>query len=301
MTEVFRVNRTKPERGKIRAAAEVIRMGGLVAFPTETVYGLGANALDEKAVLRIFKAKKRPPDNPLIVHIARTGDVSILASFIPKRAEKLMKKFWPGPLTILMPKSEMVPDVTTAGLATVAVRMPSHPVARAFILEADVPIAAPSANMAGRPSPTAAKHVLDDLSGRIDAVIDGGKVGLGVESTVLDLSGKVPIVLRPGPVTIEDLEKILPDVEIHAVAKTGASTEAAVALAPGMKYRHYAPAAEVILVEGPEEKIPERIMELAEKITYRGKKVGILATKETFGSYGAGIGEVVGSRKNPKT
>ncbi|MEW6592779.1 MAG: L-threonylcarbamoyladenylate synthase [Candidatus Hadarchaeota archaeon] len=301
MTIVLRVSRMRPEREKIRAAAEIIRRGGLAAFPTETVYGLGANALDEKAVLKIFKAKRRPADNPLIVHIARADDISLLTSSVPKNAEKLMKKFWPGPLTILMPKSEMVPDVTTAGLATVAVRMPSHPVAKAFILEADVPIAAPSANMAGRPSPTTAKHVLDDLSGRIDAVIDGGKVGFGVESTVLDLSRGVPTVLRPGPVTLEDLEKILPGVETHPVAKAGASTEAAVALAPGMKYRHYAPAAEVILVEGPEEKIVGKIRELAEKLRRDGKKVGILATKETANRYDAGIVEVVGTRENPKT
>jgi L-threonylcarbamoyladenylate synthase len=298
-TVVLKVNPKKLELDKIRAAARVIRSGGLVAFPTETVYGLGANALDGEAVLKIFRAKNRPADNPLIVHIAKKEDLQVLVDHSPERAEKLTSKFWPGPLTILAVKSELVPDVTTAGLATVAIRMPSHPVARALITEAGVPIAAPSANIAGRPSPTTAEHVVKDLSGRIDMVIDGGAVGFGVESTVLDLTSKVPTVLRPGPVTVEELRKILGEVEVHPVAKAEAPTEAVVAQAPGMKYRHYAPRAEVVVVEGPIRYVASKIQELAEKYGREGKKVGIMATKETARKYRTDVVKVVGPRGNP--
>jgi L-threonylcarbamoyladenylate synthase len=300
-TVVLKVHPERPEPEKIRAAAQVIRGGGLVAFPTETVYGLGANALMDESVLKIFKAKNRPADNPLIVHVANEDDIHILAERVPAKAKELIEKFWPGPLTLLMPRSELVPDATTAGLATVAIRMPSHPVAYALISEADVPIAAPSANLAGRPSPTTAKHVLDDLSGRIDAVLDGGEVGFGVESTVLDLTTKPPTVLRPGPLTVEELEQVLGRVEIHPVAKAEAPTEVVVARAPGMKYRHYAPKAEVVLVEGPLDSVVAKIQELASEHKRAGKKVGIMTTEESTKEYPADVTKVVGSRKNPRT
>jgi L-threonylcarbamoyladenylate synthase len=212
-----------------------------------------------------------------------------------------MDEFWPGPLTLLALKSELVPDVTTAGLATVAVRMPSHPVARALIGGADVPIAAPSANLAGRPSPTTAKHVLDDLSGRVAVVIDGGAVGFGVESTVLDLTSEVPTVLRPGPVTVEELRRILGEVEVHPVAKAEAPTEVVVARAPGMKHKHYAPKAEVVVVEGPLEGVVSKIRELAAEHERAGKRVGIMATAETASGYRAGVVKVVGARVKPKS
>ena len=300
-TRVLKVHPKRPEPEKIRIAAQVIRDGGLVAFPTETVYGLGANALDDGAALKIFEAKKRPADNPLIVHIASNDDIYLLTERLPKGADLLINKFWPGPLTLLVPRSELVPDVTTAGLATVAVRMPSHPVARALITEADVPIAAPSANLAGRPSPTIAKHVLDDLAGRIDIVIDGGAVGFGVESTVLDLTTKVPTVLRPGPVTVEELGQILGEIEVHRVAKAEAPTEVAVARAPGMKHKHYAPKAEVTVIEGPLESMVSKIQALASEHKRAGKKVGIMATAETAGRYRADVVKVVGARQKPKT
>lgn len=300
-TLVLKVNPKQPELEKIRVAAQVVRKGGLVVFPTETVYGLGANALDDAAVLKIFKAKERPADNPLIVHIADGDDLHILAEHVPSEAKKLITQFWPGPLTLLLRKSELVPDATTAGLATVAIRMPSHPIARALIAEADVPIAAPSANLAGRPSPTTAKHVLDDLSGRINIVIDGGAVGFGVESTVLDLTTEVPTVLRPGPVTVEELGQVLGEVKVHPVAKAEAPAEVVVAQAPGMKYKHYAPRAEVILVEGALDGMVSKIQELTVKHKSAGKKVGIMATVETARKYRADVVKVVGVRRKPKT
>jgi L-threonylcarbamoyladenylate synthase len=300
-TLVLKVSPVQPEPEKIKIAAQTIRDGGLVAFPTETVYGLGANALDERAVLRIFQAKNRPTDNPLIVHIANKEDVYLLAETVPSKAEILIDRFWPGPLTLLMPKSELVPAATTAGLATVAIRMPSHPIARALIAEADVPIAAPSANLAGRPSPTTAQHVWDDLSGKIEVLIDGGEVGFGVESTVLDLTADPPTVLRPGPVTVGELRQILGRVEVHPIATAEIPAEAVIARAPGMKYRHYAPSAEVVVVEGPLPRVVGKIQELWQEYQREGKRVGIMATEETAGEYQSAIVKVVGTRRNPRT
>jgi len=300
-TLVLKVSPVQPEPEKIKIAAQTIREGGLVAFPTETVYGLGANALDERAVLRIFQAKNRPTDNPLIVHIANKEDVYLLAETVPSRAEILIDRFWPGPLTLLMPKSELVPAATTAGLATVAIRMPSHPIARALIAEADVPIAAPSANLAGKPSPTTAQHVWDDLSGKIEVLIDGGEVGFGVESTVLDLTADPPTVLRPGPVTVGELRQILGRVEVHPIATAEIPAEAVIARAPGMKYRHYAPSAEVVVVEGPLPRVVGKIQELWQEYQREGKRVGIMATEETAGEYQSAIVKVVGTRRNLRT
>ena len=237
----------------IERAAEILRNGGLVAIPTETVYGLAANALNPDAVENIFKAKGRPQDNPLIVHISSLEELPPLVKKIDSRLPRLAEEFWPGPLTVIMPKSDAVPPVVSAGLDTVAIRMPSHPVARAIIRASGVPLAAPSANASGRPSPTNAMHVLLDLDGKIDAVADSGKCSIGVESTVISLAGKVPVLLRPGGITPEQLERVLGKIEI-APAVFSALPENEKAQSPGMKYKHYSPKAAVTIVEGSFEK-----------------------------------------------
>lgn len=236
----------------LEKAGRILRKGGLVGIPTETVYGLAANAFNGAAVARIFKAKCRPMDNPLIVHIAEISEWKPLVKKITHEAEKLAKKFWPGPLTIILPKSDLIPDEVSAGLETVAVRMPSHPVARGIIKAAGVPLAAPSANLSGKPSPTAAAHVLHDMSGRIEAVVDGGECGVGVESTVISLAGDVPCLLRPGGVTLEQLRETLGEVNVnHAVYDQLKDGETAAS--PGMKYKHYAPSAKVVVLRGESE------------------------------------------------
>ncbi|MEW6070037.1 MAG: L-threonylcarbamoyladenylate synthase [Candidatus Thermoplasmatota archaeon] len=274
-TKIIKIDPKKIESNKIRIAADIIKRGGTVAFPTETVYGLGANALSSRAVLKIFKAKKRPADNPIIVHVCNKNDIYKLAERVPKEAEELIAKFWPGALTLLLKKSKLVPYTTTGGLDTVCIRMPSHLIAQALIKLSKTPIAAPSANLAGKPSPTTAQHVIQDLKGRIDAVIDGGATKIGVESTVLDLTAKIPTILRPGGVSLEELKKVLNVVKVHELAKAEVELETAVALSPGMKYRHYAPKAEMILVEGSKEKMIRKLQVLAAK--YKNKKLGILS------------------------
>ena len=218
-TVILEIDKDNIDKDKIRYAAQVLKSGGLVAFPTETVYGLGANALDEKAVRKIFKAKGRPSDNPLIVHIAGISWVDRLAREVPCSAKALMESFWPGPLTIVMAKSGAVPDVVTAGLDTVAVRMPSHPVALELISQAGIPVAAPSANISGKPSPSAARHVVDDLSGKVDIIIDSGCTDVGLESTVLNLTADPPEILRPGSVTAQQLEKVVGSVRGEFVTR----------------------------------------------------------------------------------
>ncbi len=236
---------------EIAKAADILKNGGLVAMPTETVYGLAANALDGSAVAGIFKAKGRPMDNPLIVHIADLSQIHLLVSCFPEKAKILAERFWPGPLTIILPKSDRIPDEVSAGLDTVAVRFPSHKVARQLIA-ASMPLAAPSANLSGSPSPTNARHVYDDMNGRIDAIIDGGECAVGVESTVITLAGDVPKLLRPGGVTVEQLRQAIGEVVIDdAVMNPLSSGEKA--SSPGMKYKHYAPKAKVILLEGSAE------------------------------------------------
>jgi len=282
-TILLKVNPWRPSKRKIQTAAGIIRRGGLVAFPTETVYGLGANALDVEAVEKIFEVKGRPLDNPVIVHIAKKEELKKLAKEVPEKAKILAERFWPGPLTLILKKSEVLPGVTTAGLDTVAIRMPDNKTALGLISASGVPIAAPSANISGRPSPTAAEHVMRDLNGKIDAVIDGGAANIGLESTVLDLTASVPTILRPGGVTFEELKGVLGKVEKQSILLGKPRS-------PGMKYRHYAPKAELILV-GDAEKIPEIVSKLS------GKKIGILATRENAQMY-SGIVEVVGSRKN---
>jgi L-threonylcarbamoyladenylate synthase len=297
-TLVLKVDSQKPQMEKICVAADFIKKGGLVAFPTETVYGLGTDALNSEAVRALFEAKKRPLDNPPIVHVGDAKDVYRLAREVPLKAEKLMKTFWPGPLTLIFKRSEIVPDVTVCGLGTIAIRMPRHNVALALIRESGCSIAAPSANLAGKPSPTSAKHVLDDLDGRIDAVLDAGPTNIGVESTVLDMTVDPPRILRPGGTPYEVLKRILRRVELHPVAVAEKELAVDEVRSPGMKHKHYAPDADVIVVEGELSSVPSKVEELAEFYMRRGSKVGVLATDETAGYYRADVVKSLGSRKD---
>lgn len=244
------------EKGAISKAAVTLRKGGLVAFPTETVYGLGADALNPEASNKIYTAKGRPSDNPLIVHIADTYAVYRLASHVPKKAVMLMEAFWPGPLTIILPKKEIVPCETTGGLDTVAIRMPSHPAALDMIRQSQLYIAAPSANISGRPSPTTADHVINDMKGRIDMILDGGAVGIGIESTIVDMTGDVPMILRPGFITKAMLENIVGAVTVDKSLTDSISSDIK-PKAPGMKYTHYAPTGELTIVEASDKMSPD--------------------------------------------
>ncbi len=297
-TLLFKVNPQRPEIWSIRTAADFIKKGGLVAFPTETVYGLGADAFNAGAVLSLFAAKSRPLDNPPIVHIENLKDIYKLAAVIPAKAERLMRKFWPGPLTLILKRSNSVPDVTVAGLDTIAVRMPKHKVALALIKESGCPIAAPSANLAGKPSPTTAKHVLDDLDGKIDAILDGGPTRIGVESTVLDLTVDPPLLLRPGGTPFEALNEVLGKVGLHSFVTSEVELDFREMRSPGMMHRHYAPKAELILVEGSLSSVIEKIRELLRVYKLRGSRVGVLATDETAAKYEADVVESLGSRFN---
>jgi L-threonylcarbamoyladenylate synthase len=300
-TLIMKVDAREPEIVKIRIAARVIRRGGTVAFPTETVYGLGADAFNAEAVNEVFVAKKRPPDNPMIVHIATKGEVHKLAKEVPKLAEKLMDLFWPGPLTLVLRRAKAVPDITVAGLDTVAIRMPDNPVALALISESGTSIAAPSANLAGRPSPTAAAHVLEDLAGRIDVVLDAGATRVGVESTVIDMTTDPPQILRPGGITYEELERALGKVTMHPMVMATRRRRLMRARSPGMKHKHYAPNAEVIVVEGKPRAVMKKVQELADLHRGRGKCVGIMATDESQCEYLADVVKSLGSRENPAT
>jgi L-threonylcarbamoyladenylate synthase len=279
VTRVIRVNPERPESAAIAAAADVLRSGGLVAFPTETVYGLGAHALDALAVQRIFDAKERPATDPLIVHVASVDDLHQLAADLSPVAETLAGRFWPGPLTLVVRRSAAVPDIVTAGLDTVAVRVPAHPVARALLAASRLPIAAPSANLFSRPSPTRAAHVLEDLDGRVDLVLDGGATTIGIESTVLDLAASPePVILRPGAVTEEMLRQVVPGVRGAGSALPFRGTGAM--RSPGLLSRHYAPRARLTLYEGEPFAIVERITADARHARERGERVGILAADE---------------------
>ena len=273
---------------KIDDAAETLANGGLVAFPTETVYGLGANALDAAAVAKIYEAKGRPSDNPLIVHIARASNIGELTPQLTPKVIRLIDNFWPGPLTIVLPKKPNVPGITTGGLDTVAIRMPDDPVALELIKKSGVPIAAPSANISGRPSPTKGEHVITDLNGKIDAILIGNDCRVGIESTVLDLTGEVPTILRPGIITAENIEaalggKVEMDPALYVNRPRDVSDEEKsdfVPKAPGMKYTHYAPKAEMTIIEGQSDKVRseiERLKGLNEKI---GLKVGVILFEE---------------------
>ncbi len=294
-TVYFKINPANPEKEAIQEAGRIIREGGLVAFPTETVYGLGTNALNSKAVAEVFKAKGRPADNPLIIHISDINQVYDLTDEITVQTQRVMDAFWPGPLTVVLPKKQNIPPEVTAGLNTVAVRMPDHPVALELIKSAGVPVAAPSANSSGKPSPTTARHVLNDLEGKVDLIVDGGACRVGVESTVLDMTSEPPVILRPGGITREDLESVLGHVEIDPAAAGNNITGKP--KSPGMKYKHYAPKAEVIVVTGGDyTKIFTKVTELLLKYRALGKKVGVLAANETAKAYVAEEVFPVGSR-----
>lgn len=300
-TLLLKVDPENPDLTKIQTAAQIIRKGGLVAFPTETVYGLGADALNPDAVLALFEAKKRPLDNPPIVHVASITEIYKLVEEVPSKAEALMKEFWPGPLTLIFKRSNIVPQVTVAGLDTIAIRMPKHKVALELIKQSRRPIAAPSANLAGKPSPTTAQHVYEDLNGRIDVILDGGATNIGVESTVVDLSVDPPMLLRPGGTPFEALKKVLGDMKLHAFVQAEQELSLQEIRSPGMKHKHYAPKAQVILVEGNVPAVIAKVKELSESYKLKNAKVGILATDETQLAYKADVVKSLGSRSNLAT
>lgn len=295
-TEMKKLNVDDIDREIIEEAASCIREGGLVAFPTETVYGLGADAMQASASRKIYEAKGRPSDNPLIVHIADSSSLKKLTDWVPPAAKKLAKTFWPGPLTMIVRKSEAVPYETTGGLDTVAVRMPDHPVALALIAASGTFIAAPSANISGRPSPTRAEHVQQDLEGRIPLILDGGSVGIGIESTIVDLTEEVPMILRPGYITKEMLEDVIGEVLVDPGIIESDSLEKP--KAPGMKYKHYAPKAELTLVTGEREHVIRTINDLVEKNILQGKRTGVIATDETMEDYPRAETISIGARED---
>ncbi len=278
-TRIININPERPELSKIRDAVRVLKDGGLVAFPTETVYGLGADALNPWAVKKIFEVKGRPSDNPLIVHVAGVEEVAPLVREVPDKVEKLMNMFWPGPLTLVLKKKSFVPDIVTAGLDTVAIRMPDNEVALAMIREAGTPVVAPSANIFTRPSPTTSDHVVSDLNGKIEVILDAGATRIGVESTVIDAATDKLILLRPGGLNLEIIEAEVGRVELHpAVQKMpGAS---APSRSPGMKYKHYSPEAKVILVEGRDECIVEKVNSLIREFERDGSVVGVITMRK---------------------
>lgn len=279
---------------QIIEAAEKLKQDEVVAFPTETVYGLGGNAKSDEAVSKIFEAKGRPGDNPLIVHISSQEQIHSFVKEIPEKAKRLMDAFWPGPLTIILEKNAgVLSDKATAGLSSVAVRMPDHPVARALIEASGLPLAAPSANLSGKPSPTAAGHVADDLTGRIAGIVDGGPTGVGLESTVVDCTADVPVILRPGGVTREQLESVVGEVSTDPALKDGDQAPKS----PGMKYRHYAPNAPFYLVDGT----CEQIQQLVQEKRNQGLKVGVMTTKENQDFYDANVVIACGERNNLET
>ncbi len=266
----------------IDLAAQILKDGGLVAFPTETVYGLGADGLNENAAAKIYAAKGRPSDNPLILHIADEKELERLVKNVPDVAKKLMDAFWPGPLTLIFEKSDTVPKGTTGGLSTVAVRMPEHPVARKLIQASQISIAAPSANISGKPSPTSGQHVIDDMNGKVDMIIDGGEVGIGLESTIVDVTCTPPMILRPGFITKEMLEDETGEVAVDRAVLEKPDKDLK-PKAPGMKYRHYAPAADFVIFSGKKENVINAIVHNTICSVEAGEKVGIIATDENIG------------------
>lgn len=295
-TKVINVqeDRVAEKEDLLRQAGEILKNGGLVAFPTETVYGLGGDGLNRESSKKIYAAKGRPSDNPLIIHIVDMDALPYIVSGVSPEVEKVAEAFWPGPLTMILPKSDTVPDETTGGLKTVAVRMPSHKVARKLIEYAGGYVAAPSANASGKPSPTLAKYVIEDMDGRIDMIIDGGEVGIGLESTIIDMTVNPPQILRPGFVTEAMLAEVLGDVDVD---KTILSNDSKLApKAPGMKYRHYAPKGQLTIVTGESEKVVGYINEMSREAQKDGKKVGIIGSEEFLAEYQADSVKSAGSR-----
>ncbi|MCI7322667.1 MAG: threonylcarbamoyl-AMP synthase [Lachnospiraceae bacterium] len=296
-TIIEKVNPCQPDEKIMEQAGKRIAAGELVAFPTETVYGLGGDALRPEAAAKIYAAKGRPSDNPLIVHIADFSDMERVAREVPAQAKKLADAFWPGPLTMIVWKSDEVPSATTGGMDTVAVRMPNHPVALELIRKSGCLIAAPSANTSGRPSPTEAKHVAEDLSGRIAMILDGGPVGIGIESTIIDLTEKKPMVLRPGYITPKMLSDVLGQ-EVVMDPGIIAADDTTKPKAPGMKYKHYAPKADMVIVDGEEKAVIAKINELTKQRRTEGKKVAVIATEETREHYHADVVLCIGKRSD---
>jgi L-threonylcarbamoyladenylate synthase len=278
LAHVIKVNPDEPDIVKIRKAATIIREGGLVAFPTETVYGLGANALNEEAVNKIFRIKKRPSSDPIIVHISEMDELETVVKSTPELAYKLAERFWPGPLTMIMQRSDNIPSNVSAGLLTVAVRMPSHRISVALIRESGVPIAAPSANIFSRPSSTRAQHIIDDFSDSVDMIIDGGDSTIGLESTVLDLTSDPPVLLRPGGTPMEALKQVIPNLQFGPkylkIEDSKASTS------PGMLTKHYSPRAQLLLFKGPVDRVREKMREKISELLGAGKKIGLLLPSE---------------------
>lgn len=287
------------EEAALRQAGEVIRGGGLVAFPTETVYGLGGDALNRESSRKIYAAKGRPSDNPLIVHICRFEDIYAIASQVPPEAEKAAKAFWPGPLTMILHKAAAVPTETTGGLDTVAVRLPSDVTARRFIEYSGGFVAGPSANLSGKPSPTSAKYVEEDMSGRIEMILDGGEGEIGLESTILDVTVSPPQILRPGYITKEMLEDVLGRVDTDVTVLRADSGQAP--RAPGMKYRHYAPKGELVIVEGEAQRVVSYINERTAADRAAGEKTGVIGTQELLSQYEADSVKCVGSRREEES
>ncbi len=300
-TKIIEIDRYNFETEDLTLAAGILRKGGLVAFPTETVYGLGADGLNVEASSKIYEAKGRPSDNPLILHIANFGALEELITNPSKKGIMLAKKFWPGPLTLVFDKSKMVPYSTTGGLETIAIRMPSHPISYELIRLSGVYVAAPSANTSGRPSPTNAQHVIDDLDGKIDLIIDGGKVDIGLESTIVDVTGNTPTILRPGYITRSMIEDVVGPVNIDKAIISKSYDPNIVAKAPGMKYKHYAPKGELIIFEGEMDKVISKINEITKEKIDEGYIVGIIATDETIGAYKKGDIKTIGTRKDEDT
>lgn len=293
-TKTVRMGEEHIDGALIQEAGEIIRGGGLVAFPTETVYGLGGDALNPLSSRKIYAAKGRPSDNPLIVHIADMEALPLIAEEVPESAGKLAGRFWPGPLTMILKKSEKVPYETTGGLDTVAVRMPVNRIARELIRAAGGYVAAPSANRSGRPSPTSARYVSEDLAGRVEMIIDGGDVPIGLESTIVDLTVDRPVILRPGYITRQMLEEVLAEVDEDSTLMRDDSGQAP--RAPGMKYRHYAPRGDLTVIGGAEENVVSYINEKCAEQNRINKRTGVIGTDETIGRYCADVRRSVGSR-----
>ncbi|MCR5823205.1 MAG: threonylcarbamoyl-AMP synthase [Lachnospiraceae bacterium] len=297
-TKVIKIDRKNIRKEDLAEAGEILRSGGLVAFPTETVYGLGGDGLNPEASKKIYAAKGRPSDNPLIVHIADVKDIEKLALEIPELAWKLAEKFWPGPMTMILKKGDAVPKTTTGGLDTVAIRLPSDEIARTLIRESGCFIAAPSANSSGRPSPTKAEHVIEDLSGKIDMIIDGGSCDIGLESSIIDLSGEKPLILRPGFITQEDFETVAKGVEYDKAVIAKTPDKNIVAKAPGMKYRHYAPKGSITIVEGEATDVARYINEKVSESEKAGVRTAVICSDENKDRYLCKNIYDLGSRKH---
>ena len=298
-TIIQKVEKEHPDETVLKQAGEILKSGGLVAFPTETVYGLGGDGLNARSSEKIYAAKGRPSDNPLIIHISDMESLDRIVSYVPEKARKLAEKYWPGPLTMIFQKSEEVPLETTGGLDSVAVRMPSHETARMLIRYGGGYVAAPSANTSGRPSPTKASHVIEDLNGKVEMILDGGEVGIGLESTIVDFTEEIPVILRPGYINQEMLEEVLGQVRMDKgllITDTGIRPKA-----PGMKYRHYAPKAQLTIIEGKTEAVVQEINRRCQDGEAAGLRAGVIGTDETVSAYHAQVVKSIGTRQDEES